>query len=62
MQRHEYSAGFPVGLALKDLKLVREVASSSDVEMPVLDAILKRVGDAQRSTPTTTSPPYALNL
>jgi 3-hydroxyisobutyrate dehydrogenase len=45
MQRHEYPAGFPVRLALKDLKLVREVASSSGVELPLLDAVLERMGD-----------------
>jgi 3-hydroxyisobutyrate dehydrogenase len=47
MRRHEYPAGFPVRLALKDLKLVREVAKSSGVEMPVLDAVLERVGDVE---------------
>jgi 3-hydroxyisobutyrate dehydrogenase len=47
MQRHEYPAGFPVRLALKDLKLVREVAHSSGVELPVLDAILERIGDVE---------------
>ncbi len=47
MQRHEYPAGFPVRLALKDLKLVREVASSSGVELPVLDAVLERMGDVE---------------
>jgi 3-hydroxyisobutyrate dehydrogenase len=49
MQRHEYPAGFPVRLALKDLKLVREVAKGSGVEMPVLDAVLERVGDVVNS-------------
>ncbi len=49
MQRHEYPAGFPVRLALKDLKLVREVARSSGVEMPLLDAVLERVGDVENS-------------
>lgn len=49
MQRHEYPAGFPVRLALKDLKLVREVAKSSGVELPVLDAILERMGDVSNS-------------
>jgi 3-hydroxyisobutyrate dehydrogenase len=49
MQRHEYPAGFPVRLALKDLKLVREVAKDSGVEMPVLDAVLERVGDVVNS-------------
>ena len=47
MQRHEYPAGFPVRLALKDLKLVREVASASGVELPLLDAVLERIGDAE---------------
>ena len=49
MQLHEYPAGFPVRLALKDLKLVREVAKDSGVEMPVLDAALERVGDVVKS-------------
>jgi 3-hydroxyisobutyrate dehydrogenase len=47
MQRHEYPAGFPVRLALKDLKLVNEVASRSGVELPVLDAVLERIGDVE---------------
>jgi 3-hydroxyisobutyrate dehydrogenase len=47
MQRHEYPAGFPVRLALKDLKLVREVAQSSGVELPLLDAVLERIGDVE---------------
>lgn len=42
MRRHEYPAGFPVRLALKDMELVREVEQSSHVEMPVLDAVLER--------------------
>jgi len=42
MQRHEYPAGFPVRLALKDLKLVREVQTSSGTPMGVLDAVLER--------------------
>ena len=46
MRRHEYPAGFPVRLALKDLQLVREVAESAPVEMPVLDAALERMNDA----------------
>jgi 3-hydroxyisobutyrate dehydrogenase len=49
MQRHEYPAGFPVRLALKDLKLVREVAKGSGVELPVLDAVLERIGDVENS-------------
>ena len=36
MQRHEYPAGFPVRLALKDLKLVREVSSSSGVVKKIM--------------------------
>ncbi len=47
MQGHNYPAGFPVRLALKDLKLVREVASSSGVELPLLDAVLERIGDVE---------------
>jgi 3-hydroxyisobutyrate dehydrogenase len=47
MQRHEYPAGFPVRLALKDLKLVREAASSSGVELPLLDAVLERIGGVE---------------
>jgi 3-hydroxyisobutyrate dehydrogenase-like beta-hydroxyacid dehydrogenase len=47
MQRHEYPAGFPVRLALKDLKLVREVAKGADVELPLLDAVLERIGDVE---------------
>jgi 3-hydroxyisobutyrate dehydrogenase-like beta-hydroxyacid dehydrogenase len=49
MQRHDYPAGFPVRLALKDLKLVREVASSSGVELPVLDVVLERFHDVEDS-------------
>jgi 3-hydroxyisobutyrate dehydrogenase len=42
MWRHEYPAGFPVRLALKDLELVREVEQSSRATMPLLDAVLER--------------------
>jgi len=42
MRRHEYPAGFPIRLALKDLELVREVEHSSQVPMPFLDAALER--------------------
>jgi len=49
MQRHQYPAGFPVRLALKDLKLVQEVANGSDVELPLLDAVLERIGDVERA-------------
>jgi 3-hydroxyisobutyrate dehydrogenase len=47
MQRHAYPAGFPVRLALKDLKLVREVASGVDIELPLLDAVLERMGEVE---------------
>ena len=49
MRRHDYPAGFPVRLALKDLKLVREVAESSGIELPVLDVVLERMGDIENS-------------
>ena len=42
MRRHEYPAGFPVRLALKDLELVREVEQSSGSTMPLLDVVLKQ--------------------
>jgi 3-hydroxyisobutyrate dehydrogenase len=42
MRRHEYPAGFPVRLALKDLQLVREVEQSSNASMPLLDVVLER--------------------
>jgi 3-hydroxyisobutyrate dehydrogenase len=42
MRRHEYPAGFPVRLALKDLELVHEVEDSSRITMPLLDAVLER--------------------
>ncbi|MGN6867539.1 MAG: NAD(P)-dependent oxidoreductase [Solirubrobacteraceae bacterium] len=48
MQRREYPAGFPVRLALKDLRLVREVAESSGVELPVLDAVLERMSGVEK--------------
>jgi 3-hydroxyisobutyrate dehydrogenase len=41
MRRHDYPAGFPVRLALKDLQLVREVQTSSGATMPVLDVVLE---------------------
>ncbi len=47
MQSHEYPAGFPVRLALKDLKLVKEVATASGVELPVLGAVLERIGGVE---------------
>ena len=46
MRRHEYPAGFPVRLALKDLELVREVEQSSGATMPLLDAVLERFATA----------------
>jgi 3-hydroxyisobutyrate dehydrogenase len=42
MRRHEYPAGFPVRLAVKDLQLVREVEQSSRSTMPLLDVVLER--------------------
>lgn len=42
MRRHDYPAGFPVRLALKDLELVHEVEESSHTTMPVLQAVLAR--------------------
>ena len=42
MRRHQYPAGFPVRLALKDLELVREVEQSSRATMPLLDVVLER--------------------
>ena len=42
MRRHQYPAGFPVRLALKDLELVGEVEQSSRVTMPLLDVVLER--------------------
>jgi 3-hydroxyisobutyrate dehydrogenase len=42
MRRHQYPAGFPVRLALKDLQLVREVEQSSRAAMPLLDVVLER--------------------
>jgi 3-hydroxyisobutyrate dehydrogenase len=46
MQRHEYPAGFPVRLALKDLELVREVEQSSGATMPLLDVVHERFAAA----------------
>jgi len=47
MRSHDYPAGFPVRLALKDLKLVNEVANGSGVDLPVLDAVLERIGGVE---------------
>jgi 3-hydroxyisobutyrate dehydrogenase len=49
MRRHEYPAGFPVRLALKDLELVREVEHSSRATMPLLDVVLQRFATAGRN-------------
>jgi 3-hydroxyisobutyrate dehydrogenase len=46
MRRHQYPAGFPVRLALKDLELVREVEQSSHATMPLLDVVLERFANA----------------
>jgi 3-hydroxyisobutyrate dehydrogenase len=46
MRRHEYPAGFPVRLALKDLELVQEVEQSSEAAMPLLDVVLERFSSA----------------
>jgi 3-hydroxyisobutyrate dehydrogenase len=46
MRRHEYPAGFPVRLALKDLELVREVEQSARASMPLLDVVLERFASA----------------
>jgi len=46
MRRHEYPAGFPVRLALKDLQLVREVERSSGSKMPLLDVVLEHFASA----------------
>jgi 3-hydroxyisobutyrate dehydrogenase len=46
MRRHEYPAGFPVRLALKDLELVREVEQTSRATMPVLDVAVERFRSA----------------
>jgi 3-hydroxyisobutyrate dehydrogenase len=48
MRRHEYPAGFPIRLALKDLELVREVEKSSRATMPLLDAVLDRFASASQ--------------
>jgi 3-hydroxyisobutyrate dehydrogenase len=42
MRRHEYPAGFPVRLALKDLELVREVKEGARGTMPLLDVVLQQ--------------------
>jgi 3-hydroxyisobutyrate dehydrogenase len=42
MLAHDYPAGFPVRLALKDLELVREVEQGSKAAMPLLDVVHQR--------------------
>jgi len=50
MRRHEYPAGFPVRLALKDLELVREVEHSPRATpMPLLDVVLERFAAANQN-------------
>ena len=48
MRRHEYPAGFPVRLALKDLELVREVEQGTRARMPLLDVVLERFTTASK--------------
>jgi 3-hydroxyisobutyrate dehydrogenase len=48
MRRHDYPAGFPVRLALKDLELVGEVAQSAQTAMPLLDVVRERFTAASR--------------
>ena len=43
MRRHEYPAGFPVRLAIKDLGLVSEVAQTAHQQTPLPDAALQRM-------------------
>jgi 3-hydroxyisobutyrate dehydrogenase len=49
MRRHEYPAGFPVRLALKDLELLREVEQRSQAAMPVLDVVIERFSAASEN-------------
>ena len=48
MRRHQYPAGFPVRLALKDLQLVSEVQQGSRAAMPLLDVALERFTTASQ--------------
>jgi 3-hydroxyisobutyrate dehydrogenase len=48
MRRHDYPAGFPVRLALKDLELVGEVGQSTQTTMPLLDVVRERFTAASR--------------
>ncbi len=47
MRHHQYPAGFPLRLALKDLQLVREV-EPTHAAMPLLDAVLARFASASQ--------------
>lgn len=51
MRRHDYPAGFPVRLALKDLELVREVEQTAAATMPILDVVLDRFTTASKQLP-----------
>jgi 3-hydroxyisobutyrate dehydrogenase len=48
MRAHDYPAGFPVRLALKDLELVREVEQHSKTAMPLVDVVRERFLAANR--------------
>ncbi|HEY1774953.1 MAG TPA: NAD(P)-dependent oxidoreductase [Solirubrobacteraceae bacterium] len=48
MRRHDYPAGFPVRLAVKDLELVGEVEQSAQTAMPLLDVVRERFTAASR--------------
>ena len=49
MRRHQYPAGFPVRLAIKDLQLVSEMEQSSPATMPLLDVVLERFTTASQN-------------
>ena len=42
MREHRYPAGFPIRLAVKDLRLAREAAQDAGLEAPLLEAALAR--------------------
>jgi len=48
MRRHQYPAGFPVRLSVKDLQLVKEVQQRSRATMPLLDVALERFTTASQ--------------
>jgi 3-hydroxyisobutyrate dehydrogenase len=48
MRRHDYPAGFPIRLALKDLELVGEVERSAQTAMPLLGVVRERFTAASR--------------